>query len=1168
MRKSFIHVIAGVAGAVTLLVPALAQTQSGAPASKPADVAKMPATSDTHNLTLTVTSREERDPAPVVGMPELQRRVTINVLDGTLLQVLGEIDRQAGLGLSYSSRIVPLDRRVTVRLGNVSAQRALETALRGTNIRVGKGGTGQVVLMRAVAEVATVADSVSGQVEGIVIDAPTQTPVANVTTVLVGTNFRQITKPDGSFRIIDVPPGTYVIRATRLGFRPAETRVIVRVNTTTNARIELTQVPLKINDVITTASGSQKRLELGNSIATINADSVVENSPVRNLSDLIAARAPGVEVLTTSGTVGAASRVRIRGLGRLSGSNDPIVIVDGVRIESDFSGAVAASPSGFPSTKPWNQARGSSLTSASSRLDDIDPNSIAKIDILKGASAATLYGSDAANGVIVITTKHGRSGPARWNFFTERGRMDMKAKFSENYRGWGTNSVNGPGSPCTLRDVSVGTCTGIDSVTHFNPLNDAKTTPFGVGELSSTGVQVSGGSDRLLYFFGGSVENAIGVLKMPDADVALLQARRNGAALPDWQTRPNRFDKQSGNSRITANFGDKGDLSFSTSFTHQMQVNMNDNAVIARALQGSGSQTINDGWSDVPNDSRPADLFAPRGTSAIMRGFASLGGNLRPFPWLNGRGTIGVDYADRTDEYYLRTGDDPAAQPGFEGTRSRNEGNTTRYSADVGGTVTLPVSSFLSSRTTVGAQYYHQYVKDLLASGTGIVTGATTFNGARRSNMTEAFDESATFGWYIEETGIIRERLYLTAAIRQDRGSAFGKNAKAPIYPKLSMSWLLSQEPFFPKWSSLSNLRLRAAYGHAGVQPTTSGAIRTYKPGTGYVDGQLVPTAMLNSLGNAELLPERSREVEAGGDISLLDDRVTIEGTYYRKLSKDAIVGRDVPLSFGYPYTLSRQENVGSVLNTGTEWAVTAQPVSSHALTWEFTVNTSANRNRLVSLAPGIGLPQSYGYEQYAVGYPLAGRWVRPILGYRDANGDGIISPDEVTVGDSAVFVGQPTPDRQASFTNTFGFFGNRLKFMTMFDYQGGLGQFDGNSLQRCGNSRCRANVDPTASLEAQAVVAVLQKSYPYNTPYYFDQTVSWTRLRNLTVSYELPARFAEAVHATSVRVSLMGQNIRLWSQYSGADPEVNTQAAGDRIIDSGGLPMSRTWSLRFNLGL
>ncbi len=1160
MRKSFIHVIAGVAGAVTLLVPALAKTQSGAPASIPADVAKMPATSDTHNFTLAVTPREERDPAPVIGMPELQRRVTINVLDGTLLQVLGEIDRQAGLGLSYSSRVVPVDRRVTVRLRNVSAQRALETALLGTNIRLGKGGTGQVVLMRAVAEVATVADSVSGQVEGIVIDAPTQTPVANVTTVLVGTNFRQITKPDGSFRITGVPPGTYVIRATRLGFQPAETRVTVRVNTTTNARIELTPVPLKLNDVITTSSGSQKRLEIGNSIATINADSVVENSPVRNLSDLIAARAPGVEVLTTSGTVGAGSRVRIRGLGRISGSNDPIVIVDGVRIESDFSGG---------SKKQYNQAGGGvgpTATSASSRFDDIDPNSIANIDILKGPSAATLYGSDAANGVIVITTKHGRSGPARWNFFTERGRMDMKAKFSESYRGWGTSSIYGPGAPCTLRDVTDGTCTGIDSVTHSSPLNGAKTTPFGVGDLSSTGVQVSGGSDRLLYFFGGSVENSIGVLKMPDADVALLEARRNGAALPDWQIRPNRFDKQSGNSRITANFGDKGDLSLSTSFTHQMQVNMNDAAVIGQALAGSGSRTINDGWPDSPWDSRPADLFAARGTSAITRGFASLGGNLRPFPWLNGRGTIGVDYADRTDEYYRRTGDNPAAQPGFDGTRNRNEGNTTIYSADVGGTVTLPVSSFLSSRTTVGAQYYHQYSKDLLASGTGIAIGATTFNGAKLSSMTEAFDESATFGWYVEETGIIRERLYLTAAIREDRGSAFGKNAKVPIYPKLSMSWLLSQEPFFPKWSSLSSLRLRAAYGHAAVQPSTTGAIRTYKPGTGYVDGQSVPTAVLNSLGNAELLPERSTEFEGGGDISLLDDRVTIEGTYYRKLSKDAIVGHSLPPSFGYPYTLSRQENVGSVLNTGTEWAVTAQPVSSHALTWEFTVNTSANRNRLVSLAPGIGLSQN-GYEQYTVGYPLSGHWERPILGYRDANGDGIISPDEVTVGDSAVFVGQSVPDRQASFTNTFGFFGNRLKFMTMFDYQGGLGQVDGTTMQQCLGSHCRAVVDPTASLGAQAAAAALQKS-PNSTEYYFSQTISWTRLRNLTVSYELPARFAEAVHATSARVSLMGQNLRLWTQYSGADPEVNTQSSGNSLADSGGLPMLRTWSLRFNLGL
>ena len=208
------------------------------------------------------------------------------------------------------------------------------------------------------------------------------------------------------------------------------------------------------------------------------------------------------------------------------------------------------------------------------------------------------------------------------------------------------------------------------------------------------------------------------------------------------------------------------------------------------------------------------------------------------------------------------------------------------------------------------------------------------------------------------------------------------------------------------------------------------------------------------------------------------------------------------------------------------------------------------------------------GQEQYTVGFPLSGRWDRPILGYNDTNHDGIITSDEVTVGDSAVFVGQPVPSRQLSFTNTLGFLGNRLRISTMLDYQGGLGQVDAASVARCRNGFCQAAVDPSTSLADQAAVAAISKTYPYGTTYYYDGTVSWTRLRNLTVSYELPVNLAAKVGATSARISVMGENLHLWSQYSGADPEVNTNPYRNYINDNGAVPMTRNWSVRLNLGM
>jgi TonB-linked SusC/RagA family outer membrane protein len=1148
-------IVAALVTAAILVAPPPASAQS----SPLVGAAESPVATVASPVTMTVAVNRSLPVVPRgLSAAILDRLVTLSFANVPLSEVLAEVERQARLGLSYSPNVVPLQHRVSIQSNAAPVRNVLELALQGLNVQVTMVGNDQVVITRAEAPAKAVVDTTDGVIEGVVLDKSTLTPVPAVLVRLDGTTHGMPTRADGTFRLTNVAPGTHVLRATRLGFQPEEKTVIVQANRTTNARIEISPAPLRMNDIITTSSGTQKRLELGNSIATISADSVVKNAPVRNLSDLIAARAPGVEVMTTSGTVGAGSRLRVRGLGRISGSNDPIVIIDGVRVESDFSSGL---------NKQFNKASGGFSTSASSRLDDIDPNSIETIDILKGPSAATLYGSDAANGVIVITTKRGKAGPARWNAFSERGIMQMKAKFTESYRGWGTSAVNGPDSPCTLLDVAAGRCTGIDSVSHFNPLNDSRTSPFGTGTTFLNGVDVSGGTDHLLYYFGGSTENSVGVLKMPDKDLDMLQVRRNGAPIPEWQRRPNQFDKQAGTARVTANFGNTGDLTFSTALTHQSQLNMADAAVIGQALQGSGSSEINDGWNDqATSTTRPADLFAPRGTSDVTRGIVSLSGNWRPFTWLTGRSTFGADYADRTDELYLRTGDDPLALLGQDGKRNRNEGNTKIYSADIGGTLTLPVTNFLTSRTTVGGQYTHSFTKDMLVQGTGLSVGATTFNSARIRSMSEAFEQIATAGWYLEETGIINERLYLTAGFRRDRGSAFGKNAPAPIYPKLSASWLLSQEPFFPRITSLSNLRLRAAYGHAGVQPTTTGAIRTYTPGTGFVDGEQVTTSILNSLGNADLKPERSTEFEGGADISFLDDRVTVEATYYRKLSKDAIAGHSPPNSFGYPYLTSRQENVGEVLNTGTEFQITAQPVASHLVSWDFTLNLSKNRNELKSLAPGMGLLRN-GQEQYEVGYPLSGRWERPILGYNDANKDGIIAPEEVTVGDSMVFVGQPVPKSQASWTNSLGFLGNRFRVTAMLDYQGGLGQVDMATVQRCWSGHCQATVDPSTPLDQQAAIAALSKPYPYNTPYYFNQTVSWTRLRNVTLSYELPLSLVSRVNVSSARISLMGQNLWLWSQYSGADPEVNTNPYRNYIIDQGGLPMTRNYSVRLNLG-
>jgi TonB-linked SusC/RagA family outer membrane protein len=1077
------------------------------------------------------------------GKAALKRLVSVDAKQVPLAQVLSSIDKQAQLGLSYSPLFVPVKRPVTVHLKNVTAKEALVQVLRGTGIHVTIGTGGQVVLVR---EESQVVDSTTGTITGHIIEAATKTPLSGVSIVLEGTKIGTTSRPDGGYTITGVPTGAYTLRVTRLGYQPMEVQAIVQSNKTVSLITELTPVPVRLNDVITTAAGTQKRLELGNSISTINADSVVRAAPIRNISDLLAGRAPGTSVLQSSGVSGSGSRVRIRGLARISGSNDPIVIVDGVRLNADYSSGSGGE----------NQAAASFSTSATSRLNDIDPNTIETIDILKGPSAATLYGSDAADGVIVITTKRGKAGPARWSFTGERGTMSIKEHYDETYTGWGTSVTGGPDSPCTLLDEAAGSCT-IDSVTHWNPLNHSETSPFGTGKHTQINGQVSGGSDRMQYFFSGDFLDELGVLRMPDADVTRLLAARHGDAIPDWQMHPNKLQKQAGTSRVSATFGETGDLALTTSFIHQNQRNVGDQLVVSRALQAVGYRDANDGW---PSGGSPAEIFAPHVTNEILRGYAALNGNTRPFPWLSGRGTVGVDYTNKTDESLTRPGD----VPGFyvNGNRTKVAGNTAVYSLDLGSTATVPVNGFLTSRTTIGTQYNRTESSSITGSGNGLSLGQETFNGATTTTLSEAYDELITLGWYLEETGVINNRLFLTAAMRQDAGSAFGSDVHAPVYPKLSMSWLVSREPFFPKFDILSNLRLRAAYGQAGVQPGSSDAIRTYTPGQGFVDGVPTNVAYLNGIGNAKLLPERGTEFEGGFDLSFLEDRFTVEGTYYRKESQNALASHVLPPSSG---VYSRRENIGKVLNTGTEWNMTAQPILTQLFTWDLNFGLSRNSNKLVTLGPNAP-PIGNNQERYVPGYPLSGRWEYPILAYHDVNGNGILEPNEIQLGDSMVFVGQTIPSRQSTLTSTFGFWNSRLRITTMFDFQGGLGQVAQGLETRCAGHKCRAAVDPHTPLAQQA--AVLATAYPALSLYGFVQPVSWTRFRELTIAYDVPQSIARRLHTNSATIALLGRNLALWSGYMGADPEVNNAPIRELTRDDGTVPPSRDWVLRITLGL
>jgi outer membrane receptor protein involved in Fe transport len=464
----------------------------------------------------------------------------------------------------------------------------------------------------------------------------------------------------------------------------------------------------------------------------------------------------------------------------------------------------------------------------------------------------------------------------------------------------------------------------------------------------------------------------------------------------------------------------------------------------------------------------------------------------------------------------------------------------------------------------VGSQFFRDKAAGVLATGRGLPAGSETITGAGTTEAKDTTVESRSLGMFVEEEIGIKDRIFLTGALRFDDNSAFGENFDATVYPKASVSWLVSEEPF---WNSgfLSTLRLRAAFGVSGQQPGTTDALRFFSPVAGKKDGVPEPGITFGSLGNPDLKPERSSELELGLDASLVKDRVSLEFTYYTKKTQDALVERAVAPSVGASST--QFFNLGEVSNNGFELAINTRIFDAREFTWDLSLAGSVNNNKLIELGEGVEpIIFGFGLQRHEEGFPLGGYWARPITGFADANGDGIIAADEVTVGDTAVFRGRALPNKEASLNSTIGLFDGKIRIGTQFDYRGG--HYIDNAMEsfRCTPIlNCRGLVDRTAPLEEQArAQAVLNEA----TEWGFYEPAWFIKLRELSLTFFAPDAWARSFRASRLSLTLAGRNLLTIDDYSGVDPEVNAFGQENfSTSDFESQPQVRYWTARLNIG-
>jgi TonB-linked SusC/RagA family outer membrane protein len=1019
---------------------------------------------------------------------------------------------------------------------------------------------GALVVALCLAAGVVQAQGQTGAITGAVTDRVTNTPLSSVRVSVLGTNRAAVTNQQGRYTLAGLPAGTYQVQATIIGYAATTNAATVAAGQAANVDFGLRPAAVSLDAVtVTTPAGEQRARESGNAITNIDLPKVIENQTTASLADALSGRDAGVQVLQSGGTVGTGTRIRIRGQTSLSLSNEPVYYVDGVRVESGDNSLSIGTGGQAPS-----------------RINDINPEDIANVEVVKGPAAATLYGTQAANGVIRITTKHGVAGPARWRIYSEGGIMNDKNQYPTNYFGWGHRDSVPPTGPviqiiqqCRLLQslATVRPCV-IDSLTTYNVLMDPKQTPIGTGYRGQVGLQVQGGTDQVQYYLSGDYQDDLGIYRLPDVEYARLTTAYAGIAPAYEVYRPNEQKQTSIRSNIHVlpipQLDITGNLGIVQSRARLPQNDNNVTGFLPSGLFGRGQEGSPFIWGFF----LPGDVFQILTDQDISRVTGSLSSTWRPRTFLTWRANVGLDYTGRNDIQFQSRGQGPNFGTFRQGRRSDNRFTIFHYTTDLGGTAQFQLTPTINSKTSVGLQFLKDNFFGVLANGQNMPPGAKSITSAAIRTATEQTTLAVTLGTYIEQQFGWRDRVFITGAIRHDRNSTFGIETRSVNYPKIQGSWVISDEAFYPHSMPVSNLKLRFAYGASGQQPGSVDALLFYLGQTATVfQGATAsdqPGIDLSAFGNLKLKPEWSSELELGFDAGLFDDAARLELTYYNKRTKDALINRRLPPSQGINQT--RFENIGSVQNRGLEVLLSTQRDVGSSARVDATVSIARNTNKLLKL----GVPPIVNGEiQQREGYPLFGFWDRPILGFNDANHNGIIEVGEVTVGDTALYLGSSIPRTVITLNAGLSFFKNRLRLAGQLDYRGDWKAYNLTERFRCVGAgfNCAAVNDPNDNLADQARAVAAGSSARGFTQAGYITNGTFMRLREASLTYTAPEAWAKLVRAQSMQFSLTGRNLLKWTNYDGIDPELNGNGQSDFPDDFLTAPPIRTVAVRVSLG-
>jgi TonB-linked SusC/RagA family outer membrane protein len=1014
----------------------------------------------------------------------------------------------------------------------------------------------------------TAAPQANGTVSGRVVDTKGE-GLPGVTVLLEGTTLGSATDATGAYTIANVPAGNYTLVMSSVGFATMRQPVtVVQGQPTQVSSVTLKDDSQALKEVVVIGYGTLNRQELTTSVASVKSEQI-ERQRVAGFDQALQGQVTGVQVTAPSGAPGAGINIQVRGNSSINGNNSPLYVIDGVPVLPTYDRELS-----IGNQKP-------------NPLNSINPADIESIDVLKDGAAAAIYGVRASNGVVVITTKRGRSGKPQVGFNSYYGVQQIRKKldvldarqFAAYYN---ESQINGGAAP------------GYPNLNSLPPYDtNWQDEVYRTAAIQNYQLNISGGSDKTHYYVAGGYFKQDGIIMNSGFDRFNFKLN---------------FDQQAGQKfRIGTNMNMSRT---NTNGSVRSELGLGNSGTVLGTLAQIPTVPVRDangayGLNPFSLSDNPVgNLLETNNKALTYQVIGNVFGEYDIIKNLKFRTSLGIDFRTQLENEFI-TRDYPGTSRADASTRGSGRTGTTQQAIWLWeNTVTynpnLGEKHNLQLLAGQSVQESNRFASN--ASVRGYASNAVPYlsAGTERLGTSSYEEEWGLNSLFARAIYNFDERYLATLSLRRDGSGRFA-NAYG-YFPAVALGWRISKEGFFPQASVVSDLKLRGSFGGNGNQelPYTYQRFSSYSVGSNYagsagtVQGGIRP----DRIGNSSLKWEKSYQLNFGLDLGMFNDRLNFNFDAYRKRSNDLLLSVPLAPSTGAG-TLDIIQNVGSVENKGLEFALNTVNVEGQngGFSWNTNLNLSMNRNKVLDLGTlfndqnqqvdrtiinsssitqtGQPLGVFYGHQVQGIfqsadeirtaatqpGNPQPGD-----IRFVDVNGDGQINNDDRKV------IGNPNPKAQGGVTNTFSFKGLDLSVF----FQGSFG----NDIYNANRQALESLTGPVNQL-----TTVLDRWTPTNTNTSIPRAVfndpnnngrfssrwiedgSYVRLKNVTLGYNLPTALINKAHIGSLRVYVSGQNLITWTDYSGYDPEVSADPFSSTSAgrDFGVYPQSRTYTVGLN---